>query len=129
MPLTDKGAEIKGAMAKEYGPEKGEKVFYASKNKGTISGVDEGGDTTKDFTESIAGPALSMALSDEDMETAMDRFDEVRDGIHKLDKRIDDCDMAQHDDRSSEGHAEAAKAAIPGSVEEKFHKAEVGRED
>ena len=40
-PLTSKGTEIKANMEKEYGPEKGEKVFYASKNKGTISGVDK----------------------------------------------------------------------------------------
>lgn len=41
MPLTEKGEKIKGAMEKQYGPEKGEKVFYASKNKGKITGVDE----------------------------------------------------------------------------------------
>jgi hypothetical protein len=41
MPLTEKGEKIKGAMEKKYGPEKGEKVFYASKNKGTITGVDD----------------------------------------------------------------------------------------
>ena len=41
MPLTDKGNEIKENMQKEYGKKKGEQVFYASKNKGTISGVDE----------------------------------------------------------------------------------------
>lgn len=40
MPLTDKGEKIKGAMEKEYGAEKGERVFYASRNKGTITGVD-----------------------------------------------------------------------------------------
>ena len=40
MPLTDKGAEIKSNMEDQYGKEKGESVFYASKNKGTISGVD-----------------------------------------------------------------------------------------
>jgi hypothetical protein len=40
MPLTKKGSKIMRAMAKEYGPEKGERVFYASRNKGTISGVD-----------------------------------------------------------------------------------------
>mgnify|MGYP001609524164 CR=1 FL=1 len=39
MPLTDKGKNIKKAMKKEYGEEKGEKVFYASENKGTIKGV------------------------------------------------------------------------------------------
>jgi hypothetical protein len=40
MPLTEKGEKIKSAMEEKYGSEKGEKVFYASKNKGTISGVD-----------------------------------------------------------------------------------------
>ena len=41
MPLTTKGEEIKHAMEKSYGTEKGEKVFYASKNAGKITGVDE----------------------------------------------------------------------------------------
>lgn len=41
MPLTSKGEEIKKAMEEEYGKEKGEQVFYASKNAGTISGVDQ----------------------------------------------------------------------------------------
>jgi hypothetical protein len=41
MPLTEKGEKIKGAMKEKYGPEKGEEVFYASKNKGTITGVDD----------------------------------------------------------------------------------------
>ena len=41
MPLTAKGEKIKGAMEEKYGKEKGEEVFYASKNKGTITGVDD----------------------------------------------------------------------------------------
>jgi hypothetical protein len=40
MPLTDKGEKIKSNMEETYGAEKGESVFYASRNKGTISGVD-----------------------------------------------------------------------------------------
>lgn len=39
MPLTAKGKKIKRAMMKEYGPEKGERIFYASERKGTIKGV------------------------------------------------------------------------------------------
>lgn len=39
MPLTKKGAKIMRAMKSEYGAKKGESVFYASENKGTISGV------------------------------------------------------------------------------------------
>lgn len=34
MPLTKTGEKVKSAMAKEYGPEKGKRVFYASMNKG-----------------------------------------------------------------------------------------------
>jgi len=41
MPLTAKGEEIMHAMKQNYGSEKKAKeVFYASKNKGTITGVD-----------------------------------------------------------------------------------------
>jgi hypothetical protein len=40
MPLTQKGKNIKAAMTEEYGPKRGEQVFYASRNKGTIKGVD-----------------------------------------------------------------------------------------
>ena len=40
MPLTSKGTKIMKAMQKEYGAKKGKSVFYASRNKGKISGVD-----------------------------------------------------------------------------------------
>ena len=39
MPLTKKGKKIKKAMVKQYGKKKGEQVFYASENKGTIKNV------------------------------------------------------------------------------------------
>ena len=42
MPLTKKGEKVKAAMKKEYGTKKGEQVFYASENKGTIKGVAKG---------------------------------------------------------------------------------------
>jgi hypothetical protein len=38
MPLTKKGEKIKAVMQKEYGKDRGESVFYASINKGTIKG-------------------------------------------------------------------------------------------
>ncbi len=40
MPLTKKGAVIKKAMEAEYGKDKGQSVFFASRNKGTIKGVE-----------------------------------------------------------------------------------------
>lgn len=40
MPLNAKGKKILAEMKKEYGAEKGERVFYASVNKGKIRGVE-----------------------------------------------------------------------------------------
>lgn len=40
MPLTSKGKKIMRNMKAQYGSDKGERVFYASRNKGTITGVD-----------------------------------------------------------------------------------------
>ena len=40
MPLTEKGKKIMKSIKKQYGKKKGETVFYASKNKGKIKGVD-----------------------------------------------------------------------------------------
>ena len=39
MPLTEKGKKIKRNMEQEYGKERGDRVFYASQNKGTIKGT------------------------------------------------------------------------------------------
>lgn len=41
MPLTKKGSKIMSAMEEEYGEKKGKSVFYASRNKGTIKGVEK----------------------------------------------------------------------------------------
>jgi len=41
MPLTEKGQKIMKSMKDKYGPKKGKEVFYASKNKGKIEGVDK----------------------------------------------------------------------------------------
>ena len=41
MPLTDKGKKILGSMKNQYGSEKGESVFYASANKGAITGIEK----------------------------------------------------------------------------------------
>lgn len=41
MPLTKKGKKIMSSMKKEYGVKKAKKVFYASRNKGTIKGIDK----------------------------------------------------------------------------------------
>jgi len=40
MPLTPKGEKIKRKMRETYGAN-AERVFYASKNKGKIKGVDK----------------------------------------------------------------------------------------
>jgi hypothetical protein len=40
MPLSKKGEKIMAAMKAQYGEAEGERVFYKSKNAGTIEGVD-----------------------------------------------------------------------------------------
>ena len=41
MPLNAKGRKIMGSMKEQYGNKRGEQVFYASKNKGVIKGVEK----------------------------------------------------------------------------------------
>ena len=41
MPLNEKGRKIMKSMKDQYGKKRGEQVFYASKNKGTIKGVEK----------------------------------------------------------------------------------------
>ena len=45
MPQTKKGEKIENAMEKEYGVEKGKRIYYASIVKGKIKGVEGGGGT------------------------------------------------------------------------------------
>lgn len=40
MPKTKKGKKILSNMVKEYGAKKGKQVFYASINKGKITGAE-----------------------------------------------------------------------------------------
>lgn len=39
MPLTKKGKKVKKAMQKSYGKKKGEKIYYATENKGKVKGL------------------------------------------------------------------------------------------
>ena len=41
MPLNEKGKKIMRSMRKQYGKKRGETIFYASKNEGTIKGVEK----------------------------------------------------------------------------------------
>ena len=41
MPLTKKGQKIQSAMKKTYGAKKGKEVFYASINKGKVTGAEK----------------------------------------------------------------------------------------
>lgn len=54
MPLTEKGETIKSAMEEEYGKERGERIFYSSKNAGTITGVDNMDDKPEDCAADAA---------------------------------------------------------------------------
>jgi hypothetical protein len=51
MPLNEKGRRIKAQMLEYYGPEKGERVFYASEKKGTIKGITKTKKSLRDHTK------------------------------------------------------------------------------
>jgi hypothetical protein len=53
MPLTGKGEKIESKMKETYGAEKGKQVFYASRNAGTISGVDSSADRVRTYMDSV----------------------------------------------------------------------------
>lgn len=62
MPLTSKGKKIKANMVKEYGEKEGTSVFYASKNKGRITGVDKAAFRDALNTQMLKGVATKDAL-------------------------------------------------------------------
>ena len=47
MPLTKKGSKILNRMQRYYGEDKGERVFYASINRGTVKGAEHKSKKTK----------------------------------------------------------------------------------
>ena len=53
MPLSKKGKKIMQAMRKQYGEKEGEKVFYASINKGTISGVEKTEESKMSYLDKV----------------------------------------------------------------------------
>lgn len=55
MPLSDKGNKIMAAMEAQYGKKKGKRVFYASKNKGKIKGVEKASKSTSRLSTKKAG--------------------------------------------------------------------------
>jgi hypothetical protein len=76
VPLTEKGEKIKSAMTKQYGPEKGERVFYASKNKGKITGVDDA--QHMGITAAEAEPVKKLVASVDALSTRLDAFEKRR---------------------------------------------------
>lgn len=66
MPLTKKGEEILHTMQKEYGPKKGESVFYASINKGTIEGAEKDSADPLEAAQDVARRLAKATMTDSD---------------------------------------------------------------
>ena len=66
MPLTSKGKKIIAAMVKQYGKKKGKEVFYASKNKGTIEGVEKTEEIKMNYIDKV------LSLEEETVEVSRD---------------------------------------------------------
>jgi len=70
MPLTTKGKKIKAAMREQYGKDRGDRVFYAAENKGSIKGVAKkakGGETKSRVNEAgnYTKPTMRKKLFEE----------------------------------------------------------------
>lgn len=116
MPLTAKGREIKSNMAKEYGEKKGEQVFYASKNKGTIKGVDEAADDKRVMflgrmrDALYEGHGLQSAMRKATGDTLLASFRDALDAGRKPAMALRD---AWHDVRDYAAHL--SRDAVPGA--------------
>jgi hypothetical protein len=78
MPLTAKGQKILSGMKEQYGPEKGEQVFYASKNAGKITGVDDTYDDDNQhmgFTAAQAEPIKKLVAECDALFSRIDAFE------------------------------------------------------
>lgn len=87
MPLTAKGQTIKRKMDQEYGNEKADRVFYASKNKGTITGVDRAAfrSTIRDAMAKglSASDAIAQGLSGKEPK-GLSLLDAIRDSAAEM---------------------------------------------
>ena len=73
MPLNKKGKKIMKNMKKEYGSKQGENVFYASKNKGTIKGVELKDEDFQQHEEVRGANSNAMKWLKARMDTAADK--------------------------------------------------------
>ena len=77
MPLTSKGKKIMSAMQRPkseggYGAKKGKEVFYASQNKGTITGTHKTGEAqSPQWLEGFTKAANDRGLTDPDQVVAL----------------------------------------------------------
>lgn len=76
MPLTTKGEKIMGAMKSKYGEKEGERVFYASRNKGRITGVDDF--QHMGFTSAQAKDIKHIANECDSLSQRLDAFEKRR---------------------------------------------------
>jgi hypothetical protein len=72
MPLTAKGEKILSGMTEQYGEKRGKEVFYASKNAGKITGVDDA--QHMGFTSDVE-PIKKLTDSCDALTTRMDAFE------------------------------------------------------
>ena len=112
MPLTEKGTEIMQNMKSQYGEEKGKQVFYASKNAGKISGVDDmnggteglksyGDDAHHHEIKGETGPEIADKKKHHDTEHEE----------HHEDKKHHDAMGLKHETEEPDAHKVVPKAA------------------
>lgn len=74
MPLTAKGTKIMASMKSQYGEKEGERVFYASKNAGKLTGVDDDAQHMG-ITAAEAEPVKKLVAECDALSARMDAFE------------------------------------------------------
>jgi hypothetical protein len=83
MPLNETGSKILKSMEKTYGPEKAERVLYASENAGVIPKIHDSSSSENKGT--ISG----IHDSERDMTTVADAIKSCMDAVEALHRRVD----------------------------------------
>lgn len=109
MPLTEKGKEILANMEKQYGETKGKSLFYASKNKGTISGVDRKKDSARrDAAMGVLDCVIDCMKADSKFEELVEKL-EKKGYSHEYATKV--AAKAGRDKYGAKGMAKKAAAA------------------
>lgn len=125
MPLTRKGSDILEAMRAKYGTKKGTSVFYASANKGTITGVHQTHHVP--VTNSPHHPLRPPKPEGAQRDPSADFIPEGHRGVVRHPQRAADLDVPAHMDAAARSQHQKLAHEVASGLR-KFTFAQVARQ-